>query len=83
MRRGGNLQGGGGDIGAALAPPVNILKKGLPDPVVSDLCKFAVYQLHQILYFYSSVGYILIIKWIILNSVLYTSEYEKQGVRCG
>ena len=75
---------GGGDIGAALAPPVYMLKKGLP--VVPDPCKFELYQLHQILSSYSSVDYILIIKWIILNSActcVRKTRNWKQGVRGG
>ena len=74
----------GGDIGAALAPPVYMLKKGLP--VVPDPCKFELYQLHQILSSYSSVDYILIIKWIILNSActcVRKTRNWKQGVRGG
>ena len=74
----------GGDIGAALAPPVYMLRKGLP--VVPDPCKFELYQLHQILSSYSSVDYILIIKWIILNSActcVRKTRNWKQGVRGG
>ncbi len=83
MGGGGNLQWGGhrGSTG-----PSSIHVKKRPSPVVPDPCKFELYQLHQILSSYSSVDYILIIKWIILNSActcVRKTRNWKQGVRGG